>query len=1199
MDINMLSEKPTDSPSSQQALELPRTETEKSLATIWCEVLNIAEAGRQDNFVTLGGHSLQATQVISRVRIQLQVDLSFRTFFDHPTLADQAGKIDRLLADKSPMTQASDANISILPRTTPLPLSFSQRRMWLVQQMNPETTAYNMPFAMRMFGSLNIDAFTQALDAVVRRHEAFRTRFELVDGVPMQAIDPPTTTALQVEVIRLSHIPTPERQGAAERLMTERTQQPFDLSKSSLHRACLISMGEDDQIFLWVIHHAVGDLWSTGILLRELALEYETRLKGKESALNRSQAIEFADYASWQCDALHQRELARQLSYWRTQLQGLQKISLPGDLQRRTVANGRGGTVITTLPHSFWSSLKQLSACQEATPFMILLACFKVLLSRYCAQDDIAVGTPIANRHRIESEHVVGTLINTLVMRTDMSGNPSFVELLARVRNCTLEAYANQDIPFDRLVEELPVTRDLSSSPLVQVMFNMDNALLGKPRLGDMRIEPFDFDPGAAQFDLSITADAEVFGQLRLEYADDLFNRNTARRMLDNYVGLLEQILDDPSTPIRDYAILSDAGLAELAAWNDTYVEYPKDLLIHSLVSTTALRSLDNCAVQYGSNTLTYAELEARTNQLSQALRARGIGRGTLVGLCVERSISMVVAQLAILKSGAAYVPLDPAYPADRLAYMAEDAQLALLVTESALVHALNWPRESSLLLDTDALEISSKPTMALPFDELYDARPEDPAYVIYTSGSTGKPKGVVVQHRAVVNFLTSMAHEPGLTNHDILVAVTTLSFDIAVLELLLPLSIGARVVLASRDQALDGVALRQLLESTGATIMQATPSTWRILIDSGWQGSTTFKALIGGEGLPNDLAIQLMARTGELWNMYGPTETTVWSTCWKVLSPKNGISIGKPIANTTIHILDGRQQPCPIGVPGEIYIGGDGVTLGYLHRPELTAERFIPDPFSLGARLYRTGDQGRWRHDGLLEHMGRLDFQVKVRGYRIELGEIESNLASHPQVARTTVIVREDTPGDVRLVAYVVARNGMPDGQALREHLRTNLPDYMVPQHFIELTVIPLLPNGKINRHQLPAPTEALSHSSSDFVAPRNSAEVAVAEIWGRLLGVPQISVSDNFFDLGGHSLLAMRAITEMNRRFGTKINVRQIIFESMGQIANCISETKTSDIPTSQNSDASDIAVIEDAPISPLGALGRFLATLFSNRK
>ena len=528
----------------------------------------------------------------------------------------------------------------------------------------------------------------------------------------------------------------------------------------------------------------------------------------------------------------------------------------------------------------------------------------------------------------------------------------------------------------------------------------------------------------------------------------------------------------------------------------------------------------------------------------------------------------MVVAQLAILKAGAAYVPLDPAYPAERLAMMASDAQLALLVTHSAQTHSLKWPRAQSLWLDADAPSLAVHDDTALAPNPALDAGPEDPAYVIYTSGSTGRPKGVVVPHRAVLNFLASMTEVPGLAADDRLLAVTTLSFDIAVLELLLPLSVGATIILASADEALDGRALRSCIEENAATVMQATPSTWRMLLEAGWEGAPGFKALIGGEALPPDLAQALLRRVGELWNMYGPTETTVWSTCWRVQQVEAGISIGRPIANTQIHVLDETGQPCPIGVPGELFIGGEGVALGYLHRPELTEERFPLDRFSkaVGARLYRTGDLGRWRHDGQLEHMGRLDHQVKIRGHRIELGEIEANLALHPGVARAVVIVREDRPGDQRITAYMVPRGVLPVAADLREHLRATLPQYMLPQYFVSVESIPLLPNGKLARADLPHPGEAAGEPRPEATPLGSPEERAIAEVWQRLLDVDAVDPNDNFFDLGGHSLLAVRATSEIEAAIGLHLSPRRLIFETLAQLAAKPEAALTVDAPTSR---------------------------------
>jgi len=633
---------------------------------------------------------------------------------------------------------------------------------------------------------------------------------------------------------------------------------------------------------------------------------------------------------------------------------------------------------------------------------------------------------------------------------------------------------------------------------------------------------------GTSKFDLSMEMTAGPDGlEAAVEYSTDLFGREMIRRLLHYFRVLLEGIVAAPEQRIMTLPLLTDVERRQLQVeWNATAGAFPDQALLHELFEAQAARTPERTAVKAGAMALSYAELEARANRLAQVLRARGVGRGERVGLCVERGAEMLAAVLGILKVGAAYVPLDPSFPQERLRFMAEDAQLALLVSTSALAKPFGLPRERQLLLDADAKNIAAALATRLPVDA-HSARPEDPAYVIYTSGSTGKPKGVIVPHRAVVNFLTSMMREPGLTADDVLVAVTTLSFDIAVLELQLPLTVGATVVIASRDEAMDGQALKGLLEQHRASVMQATPVTWRLLLEAGWKGGKDFKALVGGEALPKDLAEQLLACGVELWNLYGPTETTVWSTCARITDTANGIRIGKPIANTTVYIVDAHRNLCPIGVPGELCIGGVGVTLGYWNRPELTAERFIADPFSatVGATLYRTGDRARWRNDGTLEHLGRLDFQIKLRGFRIEAGEIEAGIAQHPAVREVVVIVREDVPGDQRLVAYLVAENPPADlVEQLRALLRASLPEHMVPSHFVSLEALPLTPNGKLDRKALPAPAISLAGDGRSYAAPRTPTENAIAQIWSAVLGMERVGVSDNFFDLGGYSLLLLR---------------------------------------------------------------------------
>ena len=1129
----------------------PRGPIEQAVWDIWSEVLRLRHFGVHDKFFDLGGHSLLATQVVSRVRVRLNVELSLRALFNNPTVAELGAEIGRRRADEGGTVVPPAPPIRRIDRGGPLRVSFSQRRMWLVQHLNPQTRAYNMTFALRLRGALDAAHLGRAMNWVVQRHEAFRTRFEMIDGEPMQLID--GHRPVDLAGVDLRPLPGDRRESEARRLRDELASQPFDLSTSSLHRATLIQLDDAEHVLLWVIHHVVGDDWSHGVLLRELGHAYSELLRGRPPELP-PLPMDYADYAAWQRGESQQVALASQMAFWRGRLQGLEPLSLPASLSSPGLPSGRGGSISMYLSVPTRESLKGFGARHGVTPFMTLLACFKLVLARYTGQHDIAVGSPIANRTRLESENLVGTFVNTLVMRTDLSGDPSFVELLARVKETALEAYTHQDAPFERLVEEIAVDRGATRSPLVQVLFNVVNAPFDMTVFSGLTLAPFEFDSAFVQFDLGLTIDPDVFGEVRFSYSTDLFVRATAQRMLASFLMVLDQVLADPSRRLREYALLADAEQAALAEWNRTDAGYAREQRVDQFLGGSTARHRAGRAIVGASGSLSYGELEAGSNRLARLLRSRGVGRGALVGMCLERAVDMVVAQLAVLKAGAAYVPLDPAYPTERLTYMAEDAKVALLVTGSTAAPALDWLRSQSVWLDVDAAAIAAQSDAPLEPDAAMDARPEDPAYVIYTSGSTGKPKGVMVPHRAVVNFLASMAREPGLGPSDRLVAVTTLSFDIAVLELLLPLSVGAQVFLASRDQAVDGEALRALVESSQATVMQATPATWRLLIEAGWRGGTGFKALVGGEGLPPDLAQQLLERAGELWNMYGPTETTVWSTCWKVQQPEHGISIGRPIANTQVHILDAHGQVCPIGVPGEMYIGGDGVTLGYLNRPELTAERFVVDPFSQapGARLYRTGDRGRWRHDGLLEHMGRLDFQVKVRGYRIELGEIEAALEEHGAVKQSVVVVRGKTAEDARIVAYVTVRSGESiTGSELRRFLRKTLPEHMLPNVFVELEQLPLTDNGKVNRRALPPPAEEQGSAEDAFIAPRTPIEQAIALVWQDLLGVPRISVLDNFFELGGHSLLAAQMVARLAQTSDIRLDLRSVIFETVEQLA------------------------------------------------
>ena len=1132
--------------------EAPVGDVEAALADIWAEVLRLPAIGREDNFFALGGHSLLATQMASRVRARMNVEMPLRTVFERPRLDALAAWLavaprdvdDAGAARQPPQRQAAR-------RRGPLPCSFSQRRMWLVQQLNPQTTAYNMSFTLRLRGTLNADLLERSLDQVARHHEAFRTRFASIDGEPVQLLD--AHPAVPLVRVDLRGLAPSEREAEARRELRAATMHRFDLGVAGLHTTTLLQLGDSDQVLLWLIHHAIGDQWSAGVLMQELQQVYSALVKGQSVELP-AHAVQFTDYAEWQRDDAQQGALNSQLEFWRGQLGGLQALALPTDKPRRGPISGSGGSVVLDLGASRIDALKAFSTRHGATPFMTLLACFVVMLSRYSGQSDIAVGVPVANRHRIESESLVGTLVNTVVMRTQAHGQLGFDALLASVKETALQAYAHQDVPFNLLVQELAGQRDRNFSPLVQVMFNLVNAPFGVDGFADLKSEPFWFDHGAAQFDMSLTADTEVFGQVHLEYAADLFEPASARRMLANYVGVLDQVLEDPGLTVLGCALVSDAEQAELQAWNATAAPFETGLRLGDLVRRQAMQRGGATAVVFEGRRVSYADLDAAARALALRLRALGVGPGSLVGVCLERGVELVTALLGIVYSGGAYVPLDPYYPPERLARMCEDAELSVVVSRAAELLQVR-----AALPDGARIVHIDEPATAAAEPGGFEliGSPDDPAYVIFTSGSTGRPKGAMNAHKGIVNRLQWMQRQYQLTHDDRVLQKTPCSFDVAVWEFFWPLTTGACIVVARPQGHRDPAYLVDLIHQERITVLHFVPSMLRLFHDEPGLArcASVRHVMCSGEALPLELVEQFFERFGhaKLSNLYGPTEAAVDVTCWECQpgEPLGIVPIGRPIANTQIHVLDSQLRAQPVGVPGELYIGGVQVGMGYVSRPDLSAERFVPDPFNPGARMYKTGDLARWLSSGVIDCLGRIDDQVKLHGHRIELGEIESHLVAHPGVARCVVVVREDTPGDQRLVAYVVPRGEMPAVAALREHLRRQVPDHMVPQHCVGLASIPLLPNGKFDRAALPRPTDSAVVHDSAFWVPRTDIEVALAQVWQGLLGIEQVSTSDNFFDLGGHSLLAMRAVSDIHKRLGVRVSVQRLVFESLGQIA------------------------------------------------
>ncbi|MEO3763823.1 amino acid adenylation domain-containing protein [Streptomyces sp. B5E4] len=1026
------------------------------------------------------------------------------------------------------------------PRPRRFAASFPQQRMWFLDQLNPGSAAYNIPAAVRVHGPLDVEIWRRCLAEIVRRHESLRTTFDEVDGEPVQVVHDAGELELTVE--ECGRLRGPGGEAGIEELARQEFARPFDLGSGPLMRMRFLRLSADEHILLLTMHHIVADLWSTSVLFGELVALYQGYLTGTEAKLPEL-PVQYADYAAWQRKKLAGSGTAADLAYWKGELQGAAPIlELPTDRPRPAVLGTAGGSRPFHLSAAVMNGVRELSRSAGVTPFMTLLAAYVVLLHRYSRQEDVVVGVPVANRGQPEVERLIGYFVNTLAIRSDVSGNPSFTELLGRVRGAALGAFAHQEVPFERLVEELQPERDLSRSPVFQVSFVFQNIPMPEFEAGGLRLELMEVPGSTARFDLEL----QVFEQGDaltgwFEYNTELFDAATIDRMAGHLKVLLDNLLADPEQPVLDVALLTGEEEREQRRERaDTRSEWPDRLLTHQRIEQQAALRPHAEAVYCRGETLTYAQLDASANQLARRLKRLGVGRDVRVGICLERSLDMVVAVLAVLKAGGAYVPIDPELPRDRIAFVIEDAGLPVLITQRSVVPALPESGAVTLCLDELRDEIAAEPAEVLG-EPVAGA---DLAYVIYTSGSTGRPKGVQLPHRALRNLFWAMKQWPGIDAGDSLLAVTTLSFDIATLELLLPLVEGARVVLATREVATDGRLLAEEMATTGATMMQATPSTWRMLVDAGWPGRPGLRGLICGEALPPDLARRLLAKGVDLWNMYGPSETTIYSLGTRIVD--DTITIGGPIANTEVHILDPEGRPVPPGVPGELCIGGDGLARGYLDRPELTAKQFVRNPFSSGPddRLYRTGDLVRRRVDGRVDYLGRLDHQVKLRGYRIELGEIETVLMWQGQVKESVVVVREDRPGDQRLVAYLVADPAAGPVEELTRRLRgalnDKLPAYMVPSAFVFLDALPRTPSGKTDRGALPAPEPGRARAATAYAAPRDAEEKALCALFAQVLNLSEVGIDDNFFDLGGHSLLATRLVARIRGVLGVEVPVR-----------------------------------------------------------
>lgn len=1064
--------------------------------------------------------------------------------------------------------ETAEPAIARLDRDGPLPVSFAQRRLWVLHRMGESSAAYNMLLCVRLRGELDAAALEASLGDVMARHESLRTSFEEREGEPIQVVSEAQATALPV--VDLSGESDPLR--AAVERAEKNAEVAFDLSSPPLLAAELLVVGAREHVLSITLAHIIADGWSADVLWRELAACYTARRGGQPARLEPLE-IQYADYAAWQATQYTERS-AQLLAFWKGALSDLPTLDLPTDRQRplgQSFAGGRHGTVVGRETRDALSALASAEGCSL---FMAMLAAFKVMLARYSGQEDIVVGTPVANRERVETEALIGLFVNSLVLRTDLAGDPSFREMLRRVRDGALAAFEHQAMPFEQLVVELRPERDVSRNPLFQVMCNYVGASTAWEGLDGVSVEEVDLANPTSKFDLTLAIQEVPDGlKLDFEYASDLFDHATVARMAEQLVVLLHSVVEDPDdcvwrrpmlTPQEQELFLSPLALSP----------YPDDRCLHTLVEEQAARTPDAIAVEFEGETLTYAELNARANQLAHHLRDLGAQPERLVGLSVERSVFMPIGMLGILKSGAAYVPMDPAYPTERLAFMLEDASADLFVTQESVLGTLPAELTRPVLLDVHADAIAKCSTE----NPELRTHAESLAHLIYSSGSTGRPKGALIRHRSLCNVFWAFADRPGITGDDVLVAVTNIAFDLAGLDMFLPLVVGARLVIAPKETVADGRKLSELLERCGATFLDATPSMWRLLVESGWPGKSDLRCVTGGEMMPRDLADRLDSTCRDLWDCYAPCETTIYSTRYKYV-PGGPLSVGRPLSNTEIYLLDEHGQPVPTGVTGDIHIGGHGLSRGYLNRDELTAERFVRHPFSSdpSARLYRTGDLARWLPDGNLVLGGRADHQIKLRGFRIELGEIEHVLSRVSSVKECAVVARVRETGDQQLVGYVVFRPGQSSTVSeLREALRDKLPEFMIPSGFAILDELPLTPNRKVDRKALSQSEQALAVGAEAFVAPRSDMEKMLARVWSEVLGVERVGVHDNFFDLGGHSLLAMKVVYAVQKEIGHEIMPMDLLLETLEQLARtCEKRVGVSSAPESAPAAAVDVEV------------------------
>ncbi|MFP5260531.1 MAG: amino acid adenylation domain-containing protein [Blastocatellia bacterium] len=1148
--------------------QAPRSPSEAILADIYADLLRVKRVSVHDNFFASGGHSLLATRLISRTRDRFKVELSLRSLFQEPTVAGLARRIDMSLRSED-VTPAPP----LAPRlmVSNIPLSFAQERLWFLDQFQQAGPLYNLPGAVRLEGPLGVEVLNRCVNEMTCRHETLRTTFDYEDGQPLQKIA--TEFGRTLPLVDLRQYDSSTRRAEISRILAQEAARPFDLKKGPPLRVMLLCVGEREHILLLSMHHIISDGWSVGILARELSALYNAFLKGEPSPLPEL-PIQYADYTLWQRQYLSGDVLAAQLSHWKQKVAGTSGIlELPTDRRRPRVQTFQGARETTLLKEGLYRSAAGLARREGITLFMFLLGAFQALLYRFTGQEDFNIGTPVAGRNRTELEGLIGVFVNTLVLKANLSGDPRLRELLGRVSDDLLDAFAYQDLPFEKLVGDLRLDRDLSHTPLFQVMFVFQNTETPAFEMTGLKADRIDIDTDTAKFDITLAIEERAEGLvISCEYRTDLFDKETIARMLHYYQNLMQGAVTNPGSRVSELPLLTHAEIYQLLSGGDeSGTEYAKGVVLHEIFEAQVDRAPDSIAAVADGRKLTYRELNERANLLANYLRRMGAGPEVIIGLFMDRSLDMVAGLLGILKSGAAYLPIDPAYPRERVGFMLEDSRARILLTESSLIDSLPDVSTERVCIDEVWAEVASG-SAANPHSA---AMPDNAAYVIYTSGSTGKPKGVLVSHSNVARLFSATDAWFHFADTDVWTLFHSYAFDFSVWEIWGALLNGGRLVVVPYWVSRSPDLFYNLLHKERVTVLNQTPSAFRQLTQAE-ESSAPVKDLdlrlviFGGEALELQSLKPWLDRHNDesprLVNMYGITETTVHVTyrpiTRKDLSADMGSVIGSAIPDLKVYVLGNHLQPAPVAVPGEIYVGGAGLARGYLGNPALTAERFVPDPFSRtpGARLYKSGDLARHRAEGDMEYIGRVDNQVKIRGFRIELGEVEAVLAAHPDVRETVVTVYQGAPGEKRLAAYVVPAQGRTvEARDLREFVSRRLPDYMLPSALVMLGAMPLTINGKVDRRALPAP-EQLFSGPREVVAPRNSVEGLVSDIWKEALGAEVMSIHDNFFELGGHSLMAAQVLQSVRDLFKVELPVR-VLFEqpTIAKLSEAITENET----------------------------------------